>query len=111
MSESDRSMANKIKLKLPPVHPGEVLHEDYLEPSGLSVHALAIALRIPSTRLYEIVHGRRAVTPETALRLARHLGTSAELWLGLQAGYDLEVARAAIGARIEREVIPRRNAA
>lgn len=104
-------MAKKSKVKLPPVHPGEVLREDYLEAIGMSAHALAQALRIPSTRLYEILAGRRRVTPETALRLARHLGTSAEVWLGLQADYDLEVARAAVGARVEREVERRRSAA
>lgn len=104
-------MAKKSKAKLPPVHPGEVLREDYLEVIGMSAHALAQALRIPSTRLYEILAGRRSVTPETALRLARHLGTSAEVWLGLQADYDLEIARAAVGARVEREVEPRRTAA
>jgi addiction module HigA family antidote len=104
-------MAKKLSPTLPPVHPGEVLREDYLVPSGISVHALAIALRIPSTRLYEIVHGRRSVTPETALRIARHLGTSPELWLGLQTDYDLEVARAAMGAQIEKEVTPRAKAA
>jgi antitoxin HigA-1 len=104
-------MAKKSKAKLPPVHPGEILREDYLEAVGISAHALAQALRIPSTRLYEILAGRRRVTPETALRLARHLGTSAEVWLGLQADYDLEVARAAVGARVEREVERRRTAA
>lgn len=104
-------MAKKGKAKLPPVHPGEVLREDYLDAVGMSAHALAQALRIPSTRVYEILAGRRRVTPETALRLARHLGTSAEVWLGLQADYDLEVARAAVGARVEREVERRRTAA
>jgi antitoxin HigA-1 len=104
-------VAKKSKSKLPPVHPGEVLREDYLETIGMSAHALAQALRIPSTRLYEILAGRRRVSPETALRLARHLGTSAEVWLGLQADYDLEVARAAVGARVEREVERRRTAA
>ncbi|MGH7926153.1 MAG: HigA family addiction module antitoxin [Candidatus Binatus sp.] len=95
---------------MPPVHPGEVLREDYLKAIGMSAHALAQALRIPSTRLYEILAGRRSITPETALRLARHLGTSAEVWLGLQADYDLEIARAAVGTRVEREVERRRTA-
>ena len=102
-------MAKKRKAKLPPVHPGEVLREDYLKEIGMSAHALAQALRIPSTRLYEILAGRRSVTPETALRLARHLGTSAEVWPGLQADYDLEVTRAAVGAKVEREVERRRG--
>ncbi len=66
------------KKKLPPVHPGEVLREDYLVPAGVTVNALALALRVPVSRMYEIVNCTRAITPETALRLARHLGTSPE---------------------------------
>jgi addiction module HigA family antidote len=101
-------MKRKIKTEKPaPVHPGVVIREDFLKPAAISVHAFAQALRVPSTRLYEIVRGKRSVTPETALRLARHLGTSAEVWMGLQADYDLEVARARIGDRVEREVAKR----
>ncbi len=96
--------------KLPPVHPGEVLREDYLVPAGVSAHELAMALRVPATRMYEILKGERAITPETALRLARHLGTSAEFWLGLQTDYDLEKARDELDAKIQREVHPRRAA-
>jgi len=99
------------KDKLPPVHPGEVLREDYLIPAGVTVNALAIALRVPVSRLYEIVNCKRAVTPETALRLSRYLGTSAEFWLGLQSDYDLEKAQEKLAERIKREVQPREHAA
>lgn len=97
--------------KLPPVHPGEVLREDYLIPAGVTVNALAIALRVPVSRMYEVVNCERAITPETALRLARYLGTSAEFWLGLQSDYDLEKAQQEFEKRIEREVQPRDRAA
>jgi antitoxin HigA-1 len=99
------------KAKLPPVHPGEVLREDYLIPAGLTVNALAMALHVPISRMYEIVRCERAITPETALRLARYLGTSAEFWLGLQSDYDLEKAQEEFNERIEREVQPRDRAA
>jgi len=99
------------KEKLPPVHPGEVLREDYLVPAGITVNALAIALRVPVSRMYEIVRCERAITPETALRLARYLGTSAEFWLGLQSDYDLEKAQQEFQERINREVQPRQRAA
>ena len=99
------------KKKLPPVHPGEVLREDYLIPANVSVNALALALRVPVSRMYEIVNCKRAITPETALRLARHLGTSPEFWLGLQSDYDLEKAQDELASRIEREVQPRNDAA
>jgi antitoxin HigA-1 len=97
--------------KLPPVHPGEILREDYLIPTGTTVNALALALRVPVSRMYEIVNCTRAITPETALRLARYLGTSAEFWLGLQSDYDLENAQEEFAERIEREVQPRTHAA
>ncbi len=90
-----------------PVHPGEVIEHDYLVPLGLSRYALARALDITQARLGEIVRGKRAITPDTALRLARYFGTSAEFWLGMQAQYDLEVARDAIGAEIEKRILPR----
>lgn len=93
--------------RLPPVHPGEVLKHDYLEPLGLSVYALAGALGVSRSRLNEIVHGRRAVTAETALRLGRFFGTSAEFWLGLQAGYDLDATRRMVGDKIKAQVHPR----
>ena len=90
-----------------PVHPGEILREDYLAALGLSVNALAIALRIPATRLHEIVKERRAVTPDTALRLARYFRTDAQSWLNLQSSYDLKVAARETGDKIKREVPPR----
>jgi addiction module HigA family antidote len=97
--------------RLEPIHPGEILREEFMAPSRLSAHALAMALRVPATRVGEIVRGRRAITADTALRLARYFGTSSDLWVGLQAEYDLRVARHAVGDEIEREVHPRRSAA
>ena len=90
-----------------PVHPGEILREDFLGPLGMSVNALAQALRVPATRLHEIVKERRAVTPDTALRLARYFGGDAQSWMNLQASYDLKVAERDAGVMIEREVHPR----
>ena len=92
---------------LPPVHPGEVLRHDFLEPLGLTAHALALALRVPANRVTTIVAGQRAVTAETALRLARHFGTSAGFWLNLQKAYELTLAERVAGARIRAEVRPR----
>jgi addiction module HigA family antidote len=90
-----------------PVHPGEILREDFLAPLGMSVNALAQALRVPATRLHEIVKERRAVTPDTALRLARYFGGDAQSWMNLQASYDLKLAERANGPAIEQEVHPR----
>lgn len=97
--------------KLRPVHPGEILREEFMEPLRLSMNRLALDLRVPVTRIAEIVHGRRAVTPDTALRLSRLLGTTPEFWLNLQTGYDLEIARDRAQARIKREVQPMKSAA
>jgi len=91
----------------PPPHPGEVLAEDFLRPLGLSQYALARAIGVPQIRVSEIVRGKRAITPDTALRLARYFGTSAEFWLGMQTTHDLMVAREAVGAVIEGSVRPR----
>lgn len=85
---------------LDPIHPGEILAEEFLKPSGLSANALAKALGVPVTRVSEIVRGRQGVSADTALRLARYFGTSAELWLGLQAEYDLRVAQREVGEEI-----------
>ena len=90
--------------KLPPVHPGEVLLEDFLAPLGLSQYRLARDLSVPPRRINEIVHGKRAVTADTALRLARYFGTSERFWLNLQARHDLEVERDRLGPRLEAEV-------
>ncbi len=88
------------------IHPGEILREEYLEPMGLSASALAIALRVPAPRVNDIVRERRGVSPDTALRLARFFGTSAQFWLNLQSGYDLKIATAASGKRVLKEVQP-----
>ena len=88
-------------------HPGEVLSEEFLKPLGMSVHALALALRVPATRIGAIVKGERSVTADTALRLGRFFGTSAELWINLQAMHDLTKARMQSGLAIERDVRPR----
>jgi antitoxin HigA-1 len=93
--------------KLKPVHPGETIREDVLSPLGMSVNQLARALAVDAPRLSEIVRGRRGISPDTALRLARYLGTTAEFWLGLQLEYDLRVARAERLKMIEREVRPK----
>lgn len=92
---------------MPPIHPGEIILEDVIRPLGMSVHAFAQALRVPATRMSEIVHGRRSVTADTALRLAQYLGTTARIWIDLQATFDLKIAEAAKGKTIRREIRPR----
>ena len=87
-----------------PIHPGYILHVDFMEPLGLSVYAIAQALSVPRTRLNEIVNERRSVAADTALRLSRHFGTSADFWMGLQVQYDLEMARRELGDRLMSEV-------
>ena len=96
----------KAKKLLPPIHPGEILREDFLKPLGLSVNKLALDLRVPVTRMAEIVHERRSITPDTALRLARYFRTTARFWLNLQTAYDLEVAEDELRHTIEHEVRP-----
>lgn len=92
---------------MPPVHPGEILREDFMKPLDLSVNKLALELHVPATRIGEIVHERRRVTADTALRLARYFHTNAEFWLNLQNFYDLEVSRrAGTVSEIERQVQP-----
>ena len=93
--------------KMRPIHPGEVLREEFLAPLGLTAHAVSQALRIPATRMNDIVRERRSVTPDTALRLARHFGTTAQFWINLQASYDLKIATREMGAKIKKEVEPR----
>ena len=90
--------------KLPPVHPGEVLLEDFIKPLGLSQYRVAKDIGVPTLRITQIVRGQRSITADTALRLARYFGTSANVWLRLQARYDLEVAEAKTAKRINREV-------
>ena len=97
----------KRQTLMPPVHPGEVLREDFMKPLGLTVNKVALDLHVPATRIGEIVHGRRRITAETALRLARYFHTNAEFWLNLQNFYDLEVSRRSGKlAEIERQVHP-----
>jgi addiction module HigA family antidote len=92
---------------IPPVHPGEILREDFMKPVGLTVNKLAPELHVPATRIGEIVHERRRITPETALRLARYFHTNAEFWMNLQTFYDLEVTRlSGKVSEIERQVHP-----
>ena len=88
--------------KLPPVHPGEILMEDFLKEMGITQHKLAVSIGVPPRRINEIVHGKRAVTAETALRLGKYFGMSPQFWLGLQTQYDLDVAEDKILAEIER---------
>ena len=90
--------------KLHSVHPGEVLLEEFLKPMGISQNRLALNIGVPARRINEIVLGKRSVTADTALRLAKFFGASAEFWLGLQAQYDLDVTAEALGGRLEREV-------
>ena len=96
-------MKKSVK-RLTPVHPGEVLREDYLQPLGLSMNGLAMELRIPVTRVSEIVHERRGISADTALRLGRYFKTTPEFWMNLQSYYDLEVAKDKFLPKIEAEV-------
>lgn len=92
------------RAKLTPVHPGEVLQEEFLRPFGLSQYRLAKDVSVPPRRINEIVRGTRAITADTALRLARYFGTSERFWLNLQTRYDLEVEKDRLGERLQREV-------
>ena len=89
---------------MPPVHPGEILAEEFLGPLGISQYRLAKDISVPPRRINEIVHGKRSITADTALRLARYFGTSERFWLNLQAHYDLELEKDRLGDRLEREV-------
>ncbi|WAC08410.1 MAG: HigA family addiction module antitoxin [Thermodesulfobacteriota bacterium] len=93
-----------MKKQLHSVYPGEVLLEEFLKPMGISQNRLALNIVVPARRINEIVLGKRSVTADTALRLAKFFGASAEFWLGLQAQYDLDVTAEALGERLEREV-------
>lgn len=92
--------------EIPPIHPGEILLEEFLKPLGISQNALARALRVPPDRINAIVQGKRSITADTALRLARAFGTTPQFWLNLQARYDLDVAQDRLEDQIEREVLP-----
>lgn len=92
--------------KLSPIHPGEILLEDFIKPLGLSMNKVALDLRVPVTRIGEIVHGRRGVTADTALRLGRYFKISPRFWLNAQAAYDIEVAEDELAEQVAREVRP-----
>ncbi len=92
------------KKKIPPLHPGEVLFEEFLKPMNISQNQLGRSLGVSARRINEIIHGKRSVTADTALRLARHFGNSPQFWLGLQMDYDLDVETDRLSARIEKEV-------
>jgi addiction module HigA family antidote len=90
--------------KMPPIHPGEILLEEFLKPMGISQYRLAVDISVPPRRINEIVHGKRAITADTSLRLSRYFGTSERFWMNLQTSYDLEVRKDDLGARLAREV-------
>jgi addiction module HigA family antidote len=94
------------KKKLNPIHPGEILLEEFLTSMEISQYRLAKDIHVPPRRINEIVHGKRAITADTALRLARYFGTSAEFWTNLQSAYELDVARQEIGVKLEKEIEP-----
>ena len=93
-----------LQPKLPPIHPGEILAEEFLAPLGISQYRLAKDISVPPHRINEIVHGKRSITAGTALRLARYFGTSERFWLNLQAHFDLEAEKDRLGDRLEKEV-------
>jgi len=92
------------KNRIPPVHPGEILFEEFLKPMEISQNRLALDMRVPPRRINEIVHGKRRITADTALRLGRYFGMSAEFWLGLQMDYDLDIEEDKLGERLGEEV-------
>jgi len=100
-------MADMTK-KMPPVHPGEILMEEFLKPMGISQYRLAVDISVPPRRINEIVHGKRAITADTALRLARYFGNSEGFWMNLQTRYDLEVQRDRIGEEVLKEISSKR---
>lgn len=97
--------------KMRPIHPGEILREEFLAPLGMSAHALAMELRVPAPRINDIVRERRAISPDTALRLSRFFGTTAQFWLNLQSSFDLKQVESEQGRVIEREIRPLKRAA
>ncbi len=102
-------MAARTEL-LDPIHPGEILLEEFMKPLGISINALARHLRVPPNRISAIVNGKRGITADTALRLSRYFSNSAEFWLNLQSSCDLRLARRRATAEIQRDVIPRKAA-
>ncbi len=100
-----------VKRAMPPVHPGEILLEDFLKPMGITQYRLAKSIGVPQRRIGEIIAGRRSITADTALRLARFFGTEAQSWMNLQTHYDLEIAQEQLDGRLEKEVPPPQAAA
>jgi addiction module HigA family antidote len=98
-------MVNKDRL--PPIHPGEILREEFLAPLGMSANELALALRVPATRINDIVNEKRGITADTALRLSRYFGTTPKFWTNMQASWELEVAEDQRGNAVRRDVLPR----
>ena len=94
-------------MKIAPIHPGEILLEEFLEPLGISQYRLAKDITVPARRINEVVHGKRAITADTALRLSRYFGTSERFWLNLQSRFDLEAEKDRLGERLEKEVLRR----
>ena len=92
------------KKLLDPIHPGEILFEEFMQPMGISINRLAREIAVPPGRISAIVNGKRAITADTALRLGKYFGVSAELWLGLQADFDLRIAQRIVGAQIDKQV-------
>lgn len=88
--------------KIPPIHPGEILNEEFLEPMRLSQNKLAVSIGVPTRRINEIVHGKRRITADTALRLGRFFGTSAQFWVNLQSRFDIEIELGAIGEQLDK---------
>jgi addiction module HigA family antidote len=95
------------KKDLPPIHPGEILREEFLIPLGMSAHELSMALRVPATRINDVVNEKRGITADTALRLARYFGTTSRFWMNLQTSWELEVAEDEVGSAVDRDVLPR----
>ena len=100
-------MANATKDRLPPIHAGEILREEFLSPLGMPAHQLAMALRVPATRINDIVNEKRGITADTALRLSRYFGTTSRFWMNMQASWELEVAEDQLGDAVRRDVLPR----
>ena len=100
------AIARDLNKKRAPMHPGEILREEFMLPRGVSAHALALALRVPATRISEIVNGRRGITAETAYRLSVHFGTSADFWMNLQSTYELACVERDLAVQIKKEVQP-----
>ncbi len=96
-----------VKSKMRPIHPGEILREEFLVHLGMSANALAMALHVPAPRINDVVRERRGITPDTALRLARYFGGDAESWMNLQTSYELGLAEKAVAGKIKTEVSPR----